>query len=488
VLSTAIGSAQAQQLTSRVGYLQDDDTETREEQPNRDLQQEIEKLEFRLRELEDDFDQQQQSGEEDNEQAEPEDDYGDRFAELEKSLDSLTESVDDLDGALPGLVYHSHGSPKLKFYGRIHIDYWTFPNFQPGLSALESTGDPQDLFNFRRLRTGVSGELTDNIVYKYEGEFAGGNVVGYRDAYLGVKDLPFFGTILIGNQKRPYSLDQLNSSHHNVFVERPFVAEAFNINNRRLGVASYGVSQDQKYNWRFGLYHQEETQSASGFFGDRYQMEFAARLASTPWYDEASDGRGFFHWAISGSVGDPDGFGGADNQARFRARPEARTSANFLDTGAIVGANTNLLLGLESVFNYGPFNITAEYMRSNVDRFDAVGPALQFHGGYIQASYFLTGESLRWDRRRGTLGRLRPFENAFKVKDCDGKIRRGLGAWQVAARYSYVSLNDQDIVGGDASAATLALNWWWNSRARWQFNYNFGAAKTTGPISPNLLS
>ena len=81
------------------------------------------------------------------------------------------------------------------------------------------------------------------MTYKYEAEFAGGSgKTSYRDLYFGFKGLPVFQTVLIGNQKRPYGLDHLNSSRYNIFIERPFVIEGFNQDARRLGVCSYGVS------------------------------------------------------------------------------------------------------------------------------------------------------------------------------------------------------------------------------------------------------
>ena len=229
LLSSVSNSAQARQYnTSRVGYLQDDDTETREEKPNLDLQEEIEKLEFRLRELEDDFVKQAESADESDEESEESDEeVGERVAELEDSLEDLSETVDDLDGTLPGLLYHSHKSPKMQFFGRIHQDYWGFALAEPGVENLE-VGDPQDRFNFRRLRIGVKGDLNDNIFYKYEGEFAGGVDPSYRDAFIGIRDLPFLNTLIIGNHKRPYGYDHLNSSRYNVFIERPVVIEAFN--------------------------------------------------------------------------------------------------------------------------------------------------------------------------------------------------------------------------------------------------------------------
>ncbi|MDG2015356.1 MAG: porin, partial [Pirellulaceae bacterium] len=106
--------------------------------------------------------------------------------------------------------------------------------------------------------------------------------------------------------------------------------------------------------------------------------------------------------------------------------------------------------------------------------------SVTFHGGYAQAAYFLTGEHMPWDRKTGTLGRIKPFENFFSVCDCDGFLQRGLGAWQVAARCSYADFSDQDINGGVGRSLTLGLNWYWNPYARMQFNYIFGNISDRG--------
>ena len=458
---------QPSQFVSASFFQQDNQQQVTEKS---DLQQEFEKLEFRLRELEDDFEKKIKA-EAETDGADDEKLEG-QVAKLEEKVDEVGESVGKIEGTLPSLVYSGHKKPKMALFGRIHLDQWSFPEAEPGIVALEGE-NPQDRTVFRRLRLGVGGDLNDNVFYKYEGEFAGGESVQYRDAYIGVSDLPLLRTVIIGNHKRPYGLDHLNSSRHNVFIERPFIIEAFNQDARRLGISSNGFTEDLKYNWRFGAWHEELTQDKFGYVGDHYQMEGAARLAATPWYDEASDGRGYFHWGISGSVGYPDGLA-ANNAAQYATRPEARSRRRWLDTGQIAGADTNMLLGLETVFNYGPLQFVGEYMRANVDRLDMFGPDLQFHGGYFYVAYFLTGEHMPWDRETGTLERVIPYENFFSVRDCDCNVRRGLGAWQIAARYSYADLNDQNIIGGDGSSFTLGLNWLWNPYTRLQFNYIVG--------------
>jgi phosphate-selective porin OprO/OprP len=318
------------------------------------------------------------------------------------------------------------------------------------------------------------------MLYKIEMEFAGGNDSEFRDAYLGWRELPVLQTLLIGNQKRPYGLDHLNSSRYNVFLERPFIIESFNQDARRLGVVSYGVSEDEAWNWRYGVYNQRLIQDEGNYTNDHLQLEFAARLANTFWYDEVSDGRGYGHWAVSGSFANPDGQTGGDNggtgpdqnEARFRHRPEARSATRWIDTGRIAGADNYQLLGLEGALNFGPLQFVSEYQNIWLDR-DG-GSDLNFNGAYAQVSYFLTGEHMPWERDSGTLGRIKPFEDFFLVRTCDGGLGRGWGAWQVAARWSYADLNDDDILGGEGESLTLGLNWYWTENARMQFNYIIG--------------
>src|SRR5439155_13199923 len=74
-----------------------------------------------------------------------------------------------------------------------------------------------------------------------------------------------------------------------------------------------------------------------------------------------------------------------------------------------------------------------------------------FNGGYVQVSYFLTGENRAYDRRYGREaanyldGPTTPF---WLLRRDGGGLTAGLGAWELAARYNYVNLNDGTVKGG----------------------------------------
>ena len=387
----------------------------------------------------------------------------------------------------------------MNVFGRLHVDAWGFPDNDPDIDTLEGgPSGPQARLGFRRVRLGVRGDLPANMEYRIELDLAEGDLSEFRDVWLGFNELPALRRLLLGNQKRPYGLDHLNSSRYNVFMGRPFVIESFNQDARRWGLQSYGVSEDERWNWRYGVFNQRLIQDEGYYLGNNLQMEIAGRLANTIWYDEVSGGSGYAHWAVSGSHASPNGNVSSDNdptgpdanEAVFRSRPEARSATPWLDTGRIAGTNEYNLLGLESVTNFGPLQLVGEWQQIWLNRDD--NSDLKFGGVYGYASYFLTGEHMPWDRSTGTLARPKPFEDFFLVNRCR-RCRRGIcggwGAWQIAARYSYADFNDEDISGGIGESLTIGLNWYWTSNARMQINWLHGRIKENGVTrAPDVLS
>lgn len=428
------------------------------------------------------------------------------FEEFEQRVSNLEADFDEFQEGDKQRVRSGTSLSTMKIVGRVHADYWSFPNDSAGSNAFESgdsTQDPQDRIGFRRIRFGVRGDIWKNMEYRIEMEFAGANDTEIRDVWIGFKDLPIFHKLLIGNQKRPYGLDHLNSSRFNVFLERPFVIESFNQDARRVGIQSLGYSEDEQFNWRFGVFNQRLIQDEGDYVGDQLQLEFAGRFAHTFLYND--DGRTYAHWAVSGTAAHPDGstpasngrIGPDVNEARFRHRPEARSGMRWLDTGVIAGANWYQLLGLEGVVNVGPTQIVGEYMNVWMQRDAGFGPDLHFHGGYGYVSYFLTGEHIPWNRKSGTIGRIKPHKNFYLANrmanavgcgdgECDN-TPSGWGAFQLAARYSYGDLTDENVLGGVGESITLGLNWYWNPNARMQFNYIFGQISERGVTDVNGL-
>ncbi|HNP37528.1 MAG TPA: porin [Woeseiaceae bacterium] len=145
---------------------------------------------------------------------------------------------------------------------------------------------------------------------------------------------------------------------------------------------------------------------------------------------------------------------------RFRSLPEIGvTDDYFVDTGTIDGADRIYRAGLEASKVDGPFSWQAELLAAKVERDDA--RSVHFTGGYVLASWFLTGESRNYS----------PASGEFLTVKPDAPVGKGnWGAWEVAIRASTVNLSDRDVVGGRQRNLTAGLNWYLNARLRMQAN------------------
>lgn len=432
--------------------------------------------------------------EESDEEQEGSDD--DSLESLSERLKELEEEWGEYQEEIEKAASDRERKSSWKMTGRVHFDYWGFPDHTAGVNYLEHDDpgeadfgvDPEDRWVFRRIRLEFGGNVPDNMLFRAQIDFNRPAQPEYKDVYIGWNELPNNQVLLLGNQKRPIGLDHLNSSRFNVFAERPLVVEAFNEDARRIGLCMYGYNDAETLHWRYGIFALENTTNSGRLIGDSQQMGGYGRLAMVPWYDLTSNGRGYQHLALSGSVARPDGDASDadtnENEARFRTRPEARSDARWLNTGRIAGAEWFEQLGIESITNIGSLQITGEYMATFLQRDLAGGPEddLAFHGGYIYASYFLTGEYIPYDRQSGTIERVVPHENFFLVDRCRGGTGNGWGAWQVAARYSYLDLSDSDVLGGIGHNVTLGLNWHWTPYSKMQSNLILGTIDSHEPV------
>ena len=114
----------------------------------------------------------------------------------------------------------------------------------------------------------------------------------------------------------------------------------------------------------------------------------------------------------------------------------------------------------------GPLSLQAEYLQTLAKTPEVSDP--EFFGWYVEASYFLTGESRPYDTRKGVFGRIQP------KRDFNWGEGSGWGAWQVGARWSQLNLNSGGIGGGRLQDLTLGLNWYLNPVMRVMFNYVYG--------------
>src|SRR6056297_417485 len=226
-----------------------------------------------------------------------------QIAELSAQLAELRQEWESHQEELVEAAEAAERKSSWELTGRVHLDNWSFPDEDAGISFLETgdpTDSPEDRWDFRRIRLEFAGEVPDNMLFRIQIDFNNPAAAEMKDVYLGFNGLPHNQMFLIGNQKRPLGLDHLNSSRFNVFIERPLAVETFNEDARRLGAAMYGFTDDELYHWRYGLFFLENITTDGRYRGDFDQGGLYGRISSSPWYDETSGGRGYYHWAIAG--------------------------------------------------------------------------------------------------------------------------------------------------------------------------------------------
>lgn len=240
-----------------------------------------------------------------------------------------------------------------------------------------------------------------------------------------------------GQYKQPNSLEELTSTRHNDFIAKSMTTNTFGIARR----------------------------TAVGFGGDHGHWGFLASAFSRELTRNLAHGDGFggrFYYAPTNAPGNILHFGvsAVDYEAhtgvqRWRSRPDADlATARLVDTGAIVNADRNRTLGLESLWVDGPFKVQGEYMAARTSR-NGIGN-FNASSWYLSGLWNLSGET--WGYKAGVPTTPLPAEP-------------GRGMWQLGLRYDAIDLNDGPIQGGREHNFTLGANWYLRSNFKLMFNY-----------------
>lgn len=348
---------------------------------------------------------------------------------------------------------------RLQLGGRVQNDFAFFS----GDHELEAAVGPlRDGTKFRRARIYVSGTLYEHGIFKAEYDFAGGNPI-FRDVWVGMQNIPGLGTVRIGNQLEPFSLEALSGNSFHLFMERGLPAAFYPFRNT--GVVALNSVLEQRATWSAGLFRHSDN------FGDsstNSKYSATARVTALPYYADAGK---WIHVGASASRRKPD-----NETARFSSRPESYVAPVFADTGSIPSDRIDLL-GAEFSLTFGPASLQAEYYNAGADlveeeEFGYTGSA-DFSGYYVYAGYFLTGEHRTYNRGNGTIGRTIPKSN-FRGEG------HGWGAWEVGIRHSELDLSDGPIEGGEMRNLSLGVNWYLNPNMRVMWNYVYADFKDVG--------
>ena len=388
------------------------------------------------------------------------------------------------------------GRFKLKFGGRIQLDGAVI-NDSSGNILADDIGT-----EFRRARIFFEGKLFEHLIFTAQYEFAGSEKDGqddaktdFKDLYVGLRNLPWVGTVKAGRFKEAFGLEALASSKYITFMERSLPTVAF-APRRSTGVGFQNTAFDERMTWAIGGFFSNTPDGAS-YLGNKSDYQVTGRVTGLPLY--ADGGRRLLHLGLAYS----HAFKGSNAeevvevencttnpdtevetctvdretenfpypQVDFDTRPEAHLAGELVNTGDEPGKGVDKL-GIELALLWNSFSLQSEFMpiwvegTGYLDDDGDYQPAkdLFFWGVYVQASWFPTGEHRNYDTNKGIFKRVKLKENF--------SLSQGTwGALELAARYSHLDLNDNGVRGGIENNVTLGANWYLYSNLRLMLNW-----------------
>lgn len=354
--------------------------------------------------------------------------------------------------------------------------------------------------NFRRARLGVDGTAWKHWNFALWGEFggSGGESAILNQAYLEYAGWKPFGLeepvrLRIGAWATPAGLEDATSNTEELFLERPAIAElvrGFATGDGRTGVGATARGRG----WYASALLSGKVVGVPSTAEFDQQSGFAARVAFNPIHGADYD----VHIGanIQGILNPADTTAGpiSTRAVRLQERPELRVSGiRLVDTGAIASDGLTAY-GLEGGASWHNLYATGEWYRVDVNR-EAVPPAASafdpsFTGWYLQGAWAITGEHHGWTNANGGFVGLKPAKPFDRTKGT-------WGAWEVAARYSVLDLDDHagvfgrvapagGIRGGEQKISTVGLNWYPNSVVRFLLDYQWAEVKRLNAAGVNI--
>lgn len=312
-------------------------------------------------------------------------------------------------------------------------------------------------FTMRRVRPILEGTLFEYADFRIMPDFGGGNASLF-DAYLNLRPWSF-AQFQTGKYKSPFGLERLQSGTALTFIERGLPTEV--VPNRDVGAMLHGE-------WREGLLSYQiaamngVTDGASGDNDTNDGKDLVVRVFGHPFQEVAFEPLQGLGIGLAASFGEQE-----NATARYRTAGRAtffRYGTNVLENG------NRVRFSPQAYWYWGPFGLLAEWVRSSPQLRLPDGSEIEpdIDAWQIAASYVLTGEDSS-------------FRGVTPSSPFRGAEGGGWGAWQIAARYGELRIDDEVFDRGFASRATaaerarawtLGVNWYLNPFVKISLNYD----------------
>ncbi|MGB0450091.1 MAG: porin, partial [Porticoccaceae bacterium] len=215
--------------------------------------------------------------------------------------------------------------------------------------------------------------------------------------------------------------------------------QAFRI-GRNMGI---NLASDSKASsWSIGVYEVGEYGSDPAQGGDG-KLALTGRATLSP----VNKGREVVHLGASFSLRDLDGaVFEVESNGEVHGAPDVLDTRNF-------EADSIDQYGLESAWISNRFALIGEAYRQDVSGV-LESDSVSYSGYYVQGSYFLTDDSLRY--KKGRLSSVRPTADS--------------GAWQLLLRHSYLDADDNED-GMEVTNTLVGINYYYSRSTKLMLNF-----------------
>lgn len=353
---------------------------------------------------------------------------------------------------------------RLELGGRLQVDF----------AGVEDRGRTltgptlNDQFLVRRGRIELSGTFYRWIDFRLESEFV--NSPSLNDAYLDFRFVPELA-VRAGQFKVPFSLEELWSDNLLDFVERSVVDEL--APSRDVGASLHGSLLSGVVGYDVGVFNGTPLNTPDTNNG----KDVAGRVALLPFKPTGN------YWLKGLQLAADATWGVEGNGTSAQGRTMARTAKRFVFFAPQPTQGDRTRWGTDLLWVVGPASFKFEY-NQQLDQRRRLGASgrnldeITATGWYVSATYLLTGED------KALSGLVEPRHPFSPLR---GEF--GLGAWELAVRYAELRFDSDSpvdfldgninngITGGGRSARngvealTAGLNWYFNSRVRYMFNW-----------------
>jgi phosphate-selective porin OprO/OprP len=333
--------------------------------------------------------------------------------------------------------------------------------------------------NFRRAQLGFAGKIFGDWSYLFNYDFGGsggnesqGRVQAVYVQYDGLKPFAF----RIGAYPPPASIEDGTASPDTIFLERNSPADI--ARNLAGGDGRDAVTAQYAGDKLFAALSLTggKVADTTSYAGE--QTAVLGRISDLVYSDDdwrvlvGVNGTHVFSPPYTNTVGPA-----STHTITFSTAPEITgddTASKLISTGAINAEHADQW-GVEGAAQWRSLYAQGGYFGYRIERAASPFSDPTFNGWYLQGTWVLTGERRGYSTANGAFTSPKP-SIPFSIES------GGLGAWELAMRYSDLDLNYNEgsaghatppggIRGGEQKDWTFGVNWYPNSLVRFALDY-----------------